>query len=172
MLRMNKRYKQYIIQLVPLFIWCLIIFMMSHQVADTSSEMSLTVGLFIGRLIVPDFDALSLSARVLYAEGIEFYVRKMAHMTEYAILSFLVSRAICNLKLWSGQCKCKCKCKWYISAFVCSVLYAMSDEIHQLFIAGRTGKVTDVLIDSIGIIIGIGMYCLIIKLRNRMRLSE
>ncbi len=155
-MRINQSYKQYIIQLAPLFLWCLVIFFMSHQVADTSSEMSLTVGMFIGRLVVPGFDAFSLNEQVLYAEGIEFYVRKMAHITEFAILSFLVSRAICNLKLWSNEYKYQCK--WYISAFVCSVLYAMSDEVHQLFIEGRAGTVRDVLIDSIGILIGIILY--------------
>jgi len=38
------------------------------------------------------------------------------------------------------------------------VLYAVSDEVHQLFVPGRGRQVRDVLIDSAGAIVGIGLY--------------
>ena len=38
--------------------------------------------------------------------------------------------------------------------FLISLIYACSDEFHQLFIAGRAGQIQDVMIDSIGILIG------------------
>ena len=44
--------------------------------------------------------------------------------------------------------------KFIVSLLIC-VIYALSDEIHQLFIIGRSGNIIDVLIDSLGSIIGI-----------------
>jgi VanZ family protein len=38
------------------------------------------------------------------------------------------------------------------------ILYAISDEVHQLFVLGRGAQVVDVLIDSLGAFVGIGMY--------------
>ena len=71
----------------------------------------------------------------------DFILRKMAHVTEYFVLAFFLYRAIKNF-------------------FMTSVLYAVSDEIHQLFVPGRHGSPNDVLIDMIGIV----CFYLMIKL--------
>lgn len=68
-----------------------------------------------------------------------FVFRKMAHVFEYMILNSLIIFAM-GLKKWK-------------QATMISLLYAFSDEIHQLFIPGRSGLLRDVLIDSIGIFI-------------------
>ncbi len=65
-------------------------------------------------------------------------LRKCAHVTEYAVLAFLLRRAL--------------SAPW---AFAAAVGYAISDEIHQTFVRGRHGAPRDVLIDSIGIVIGL-----------------
>ena len=72
-------------------------------------------------------------------------VRKLAHVTIYFILGFLVYLYIKDLKIDN---------KIIISILIC-VLYATSDEIHQLFILGRSGEVKDVLIDTLGSVLGI-----------------
>ncbi|MCL5411531.1 MAG: VanZ family protein [Patescibacteria group bacterium] len=69
--------------------------------------------------------------------------RKLAHLTEYAILFILFFRAF-------GYQKSKLPL-----AFSLCVLYAISDEIHQLFVPLREGKATDVVVDSIGSVLGI-----------------
>ena len=78
--------------------------------------------------------------------GLEYdlLLRKAAHVTEYFILTVLLYRAF--------------KGSFDLNAFwLCvypatlSLLYAASDEYHQLFVAGREGCVRDVLIDAIGI---------------------
>lgn len=71
--------------------------------------------------------------------------RKAAHISEYFILTALLYRAFKGsfallpfyLIFWS---------------FILSFLYAVSDEIHQLFVFGRSGNPADVLIDTVGII--------------------
>jgi len=56
-----------------------------------------------------------------------------------------------------------------IAALLICVLYAASDEIHQLFIAGRSGEVRDVLIDSAGASIGIGIWMVVARILGRKR---
>jgi VanZ family protein len=66
-------------------------------------------------------------------------LRKAAHLTEYAILGALLLRAL-------GR---------ELPAFAAGVLYAASDEVHQHFVRGRHASPVDVLIDAVGIALGI-----------------
>lgn len=81
-----------------------------------------------------------------FESQIDFILRKMAHITEYGILTFLAWRAVSDM----GDKK---DGKYLVVAIVFSMLYAVSDEYHQLFVAGRVGSPVDVLIDSAGIAI-------------------
>jgi VanZ family protein len=69
----------------------------------------------------------------------DLLLRKLAHVTEYAILGLLVVRAV------GGA----------LPAFALGVAYAISDEIHQTFVPGRRGAPLDVLIDAAGVAAGI-----------------
>jgi VanZ family protein len=69
----------------------------------------------------------------------DFLSKKLAHIFEYTILMFLMFRAV-------GE-------KSPAKAFLYSLVFAFTDEIHQLFIPTRTGKLRDVGIDSIGLVI-------------------
>lgn len=81
-----------------------------------------------------------------------FVLRKAAHITEYFILTALLARAIAGT--WVDLSK-----KSILSlAAAFSVLYAISDEIHQSFIPGRWGTLKDVLVDSCGIMIFVLIY--------------
>lgn len=75
-------------------------------------------------------------------DWLDFVLRKIAHITEYAILCFLLIRASKNKK-------------W---AFLIAFLYACSDEFHQLFVFGRHGSPRDIGIDTIGIILAVYFY--------------
>lgn len=76
-------------------------------------------------------------------------LRKCAHMTEYFILTFLLYRAL------KGTFTLRFAVLILIAAGL-SLLYAVSDEVHQLFVVSRSGNIRDVMIDSVGIII----FCL------------
>lgn len=77
-----------------------------------------------------------------------FVTRKLAHLIEYAILCFLFFRGLKNtLKLNLHQI--------LALAFLLTVLYALSDEYHQTFISGRTGRFLDIGIDSLGALLGL-----------------
>ncbi|MFH1191017.1 MAG: VanZ family protein [Candidatus Omnitrophota bacterium] len=86
----------------------------------------------------------------------DFALRKIAHIIEYFIFVFLLYRAFrgsFNMNVF--------RLFMYPAAF--SLLYAISDEIHQYYILGRSCSMGDVLIDSIGII----CFYIVIKFKNR-----
>lgn len=100
-----------------------------------------------------------LSAQPDLKSGLEsqmdFVLRKLAHITEYGILTFLAWRAF-GISLGSPTSKSD---RVLATAIIFSVLYAISDEYHQLFVTGRVGSPIDVLIDSVGIMIaGMGIW--------------
>jgi VanZ family protein len=70
--------------------------------------------------------------------GWDLVLRKLAHIAEYAVLAFLLRRVLST--------------PW---AFAAAVAYAISDELHQTFVRGREGRPRDVLIDAIGIVLGL-----------------
>lgn len=78
----------------------------------------------------------------------DFVLRKVAHLTEYAVLSWLVVRALAGTTSWPTP-------RILCTALAFSVLYAISDEWHQSFVPGRTGSVVDVGIDALGAATGI-----------------
>lgn len=74
--------------------------------------------------------------------GWDLVLRKIAHAVEYAILGLLLLRAVGH----------------ELVAITLGVAYAVSDEIHQSFVAGRRGSPRDVLIDAVGILAGVYLF--------------
>jgi VanZ family protein len=74
----------------------------------------------------------------------DIIAKKGAHVTEYAILGWLIQRA-----LGTGRAG------W--QAWVVAVLYAATDELHQSLVPSRNARVTDVMIDAAGAVIGVVM---------------
>lgn len=77
----------------------------------------------------------------------DLLVKKGGHMLGYALLAWLFFRS------WQGSGLSRNRA--YTLAFLSSVLYAVSDEVHQSFVPGRHARVTDVLIDTIGILLAL-----------------
>ena len=76
----------------------------------------------------------------------DFVMRKAAHITEFAFLTVLLLRGFIRSFSLTRR-----EIVRYV--FVVALLYAISDEIHQLFVLTRHGNFIDVLIDTFGIII-------------------
>jgi VanZ family protein len=72
-------------------------------------------------------------------------VRKLAHVGEYFVLSALLYRALAAGSAWNPRAA--------VLAVGSAGLYAVADEVHQLFVPGRTGATGDVLIDLSGAIL-------------------
>ena len=126
--------------------WMAVIFSFSAQPADESSQTSLGVGEVFARIFVPDFEELSSEEQMAYMEKIDHPVRKLGHASEYAVLGFL---AVFTVSAYGGRGK-----RMMVLTWAACTLYAASDEFHQLFVPGRSGHVTDVMIDSGGVLVG------------------
>jgi VanZ family protein len=83
------------------------------------------------------------------------FVRKCAHLTEYAVLALLLWRAL-HKPPGPGVARWR----WPVAGLVLALvaLYAASDEFHQTFVPSREGCVTDVVLDTIGG--ALGLLCL------------
>lgn len=86
----------------------------------------------------------------------DLFLRKSAHMTEFAVLCFLVWNAIRQKGYAFGRA--------LTLAATVSLLYAFSDELHQRYVPGRIGALRDVGFDAAGIMI---MSLIIIALRQK-----
>lgn len=128
-------------------IWMAVIFCYSAQNADESSEESNAIGMLVGRIVYSDFNAWPKEEQIAFAEKWSYPIRKTAHMTEYAILGFLLVGAMANPRRRSQSI--------FLMAFLVAVLYAASDEFHQYFVPGRACRLTDVGFDSAGAAVGV-----------------
>ena len=81
--------------------------------------------------------------------GWDTVLRKLAHAGEYAVLGALLVRASGRAGLAVGL----------------GAAYAITDEIHQTFVAGRAGSPVDVAIDAVGVLLGVLLW---IRLRSRI----
>lgn len=73
----------------------------------------------------------------------DLFLRKVAHLTEYAILTWLLIRAFRHTTALSFP-------DFVAWSLRLSVFYAFTDEFHQGFVPGRESSVYDVFIDSLG----------------------
>jgi VanZ family protein len=76
-----------------------------------------------------------------------FLTRKAAHIIEYAVLSFLYFRVLNKLSNYTTV-------KKLLVSFLLAFLYALTDEYHQTFVPGRTGKFFDLGVDFLGALAG------------------
>lgn len=154
MIRMKT--KQILVWIFPIAIG-IMIFCLSSQAAEESASLSNGLAIqILGLLkkIIPQIDVPRLLA------SIGTPIRKAAHVTEFLLLflSLLVAWHVNGLTKW----------KWIGISFVITFLYACTDEIHQLFIDGRAGMFTDVLIDCSGCAI-LAVILLLMMIRDQSK---
>lgn len=140
--------KQVLAWLWPV-LWMVLIFTLSHQPAGVSGGIS-------SEIVRQVFEAIERIVPVEF-ETLHTLFRKSAHFFAYLVLGLLLVKAL----LRNGVAFRRAM----LWAFALSVLYAASDEFHQLFIPGRSGEVRDVLIDSTGAATGLLGYWFSAKLK-------
>jgi VanZ family protein len=131
---------------------------MSNQPSTVSSSQS---GGFINMLC--NIPIIGIVVENLMKIGLaECLIRKSANIFLYFVLSILLYKAI----------KGRSNIKDYSLAFILTTLYACTDEFHQLFIAGRSGEFRDILVDSIGALIGLVLVFLISKIISKIKFNR
>ena len=102
-----------------------------------------------GDILLPLLAALFPNATPAQLRSAHYGIRKLAHFTEYLILSILLYRALRGDRRWNVRAA--------VIAFAMSGIYAIGDEYHQWFVPGRTAAATDCLIDVSGAAAGQGL---------------
>lgn len=123
---------------LPAVAMMVMIFSFSHQPGGGSGALS--------RLIMSYLARVGIDFQAWFGDSAVWVLRKCAHFTEYMVLYFLLYFAL-KTHLTAS------KARWW--AWPCVVLYAASDEFHQVFIPGRVGDLVDVCIDSAGGLMGL-----------------
>lgn len=149
---------------------CAVIFTLSAMPADDSTRLSTGVIWHIVGFIVPGYDQMSAADQLYWQEQLQFPVRKAAHFSEYALLGMLMMNMVHQLARDASWPRAH---KWFaenaptlpkqaLMAWAFSVVYCLTDEIHQIFVPGRTFKILDIFIDSAGALTGIAVFLLVI----------
>ncbi len=143
---------------------CVLIFIKSGETATVSAEQSGGISEFLASVFVPDFEKLEEFEKTEIVLKIHHFVRKTVHFCMYATLGALFEfSSLWHSRTWLSH---------FIVAWILSVLYAISDEIHQAFVPGRGPMVSDVVLDSAGAFVGVSfalVFALIIQKVKKSR---
>ncbi len=140
-----SKFRSFLKYWLPVPAWMVVIFSGSADSKSSAHSSRIIVPLL--RWLFPHLSQEDLNLVVLL-------IRKCAHLTEYAVLAWLFWRAVRqpvkqDARPWS----------WRLAAqsvlFV--ALYAASDEWHQTFVPNREGCVRDVVIDTVGAVLGLAL---------------
>lgn len=126
--------------------WMIVIFTFSARNAEQSTGDSTSIGILFGQMFVPGFDEMDEKEQMAFAGMIDHPIRKTAHATEYAVLGFLIAG--------SYDDRTKKRLRLILVPLLAGALYAVSDEIHQMFVPGRSCQISDMLLDSCGVLVG------------------
>ena len=137
---------------MPAIVWMALIFLGSTDMLSAEHTSRFLVPLL--RWIDPQISFAALNA-------IQLGIRKLGHLTEYAILAALLWRALRGGTRW----QMKMSILLLVAALACAI-FAASDEFHQSFVPSRTASPTDVMIDICGALIGLAI-CLVFARRKR-----
>lgn len=151
-----------IIKLLLILVWMGVIFSFSSDNGAASENKSNTIIMKVYKVI--NKEKISKKEEQKIIDKYVLLVRKSAHFLEYAILGLLVISFINEFKQIS--------IKSILIAILVCILYATSDEIHQLFSSGRSARIFDVIIDTLGSSTSIIIYYFINNKLLRRKANE
>lgn len=134
-----------IISIILLISWVLLIFYFSNQKGSISEENSNFI-----------INILNSFIKINNIKNISYIIRKLAHIFLYFILYYLTYYVLYQFNINKRK----------IISFIFCILFAISDEFHQLFIINRSGSLIDVFIDTIGSYLAYFLLVLKSKLRK------
>lgn len=142
--------KRFILFILIILMMC-VIFKFSSSNGEESTKQSMgligkTIG-FVAEIINPD---ITEEEKIILYEKYHVPVRKLAHISEYFVLCLLVCMFFSTYNISYTRV--------IMYSFILCFLYACSDEIHQLYVPGRSGNIKDVFVDSIGISLVLVVY--------------
>lgn len=150
------------ISLVITLLWVMVIFSFSLQPAHASSQLSLGVGHWLIELLPSAIADKLLATPLEQLELLHTLLRKAGHFSEYLILGMLSMFTVLQTELRHK--------KWLGLGFC--LMVASVDETIQLFVRGRSGQVSDVVLDCVGALCGIAVMILVKTLAEKVRVRK
>lgn len=98
--------------------------------------------------VIPSYKKMTETERVGFLAGFQNTVRNAAHFSLFLLLGINAAALLYTVKPARGNC---------LRALIFSVIYALSDETHQLFVPGRSMELRDILTDAAGACVGIAI---------------
>lgn len=135
---------------------CVTIFCLSAENATESSATSRGIIKKVIALFIDDFENLSEAKQKEICAPFQFVVRKSAHFCLYFLLGTLAFLSVLTYDKIASRLKVSIGISF-------AFLYAVSDEIHQRFVPGRSGELRDTLIDLSGAVLGVFITVFIVK---------
>ena len=142
---------------LPVLVWVGVIFLGSTD--PMSAEHT-------SRFIVPFLRWLKPNISAETLASIHFILRKCAHVGEYAVLALLLLRAATLMTNFRRSIPIL-----YVNVLGVCLFVAATDEFHQTFVASRGASVTDIMIDSGGVILGL-LIASIFRMNRSIRLKK
>lgn len=137
---------------MPAIVWMAVIFLGSTDMLSAEHT---------SRFLVPFLRWIDPQISLAASNAIQLGIRKLGHLTEYAILAMLLWRALRGGSRW----QMKMSLLFLVTALA-SAIFAASDEFHQSFVPSRTASTNDVMIDICGAVIGL-LICFAFTTRRR-----
>ena len=145
-----------IIKFILIILWMLVIFYFSADRAPQSTHKSRRTIVKISEIVKGR--KLTQKEKDIVIDKYTVVVRKSAHFILYFVLGLLVYSLLLEYSLTTR--------KSIIISIIIVFLYACSDEIHQLFVSGRSGELLDILIDTLAGSLASYLYYLVRRKLN------
>lgn len=143
-----------IVYIALVVLWLIVIFTFSSQQGYVSKDTSTKVAKFIQTSVT---EKVEIDDKT----DIHYIVRKTGHILVYFVLTLIFMGLF---KSFGFQDVSIFFLSWVLSTFI-----ALADEYNQSLIPGRDGRLNDVVIDTIGIVLGFLSIILIRKIINKFK---
>ena len=141
--KLSSHLKTFLKYWLPVLIWLSVIFIGSTDILSAEHT---------SRFLIPFLRWLDPNISFATIAKIHFSLRKIGHLTEYAILAALFWRALRSGTRFQAKMSIL-----FLFAWLAAAIFAVTDEFHQSFVPTRTASPKDVLIDVCGALIGLAI---------------
>ena len=154
-----------LISWILVILWMITIFYLSSMNSEVSNTKSKdTINTVVTTTIETTNKDISQDKVNSIVNILNKPLRKCMHSIVFFILVVLLINAFYNTNIRNY--------KAYVFSIIISFIYACTDEYHQLFVLGRTGQFTDVLIDTIGVLLGCLVFYGVYRVINKNRKNK
>ena len=139
-----------------LFVWALVIILFTLQPGTESAALSGNISAFLYRFV----EVVPRLSDIITKEVFHSFLRMGAHFFNYFVLGFLALNA---LRFYYPL-----NIKYNMIAFIAGTVFGFIDETIQRLVPGRAFTWADVLTDSVGFLMGMIIYLLILKISSNL----